>query len=75
MNQDPKDQKPLSDKELEQATGGAASVESTGGGGGSASGTESTAQPITPPMSLEESGMTPETYYALFPAAKPLNLQ
>jgi hypothetical protein len=44
MNQDPKDQKPLSDDELKQAAGGAESTESTGGGGTSA-GTESTAQP------------------------------
>ena len=74
MNQDPKDQKPLSDEELEQAAGGAQSIESTGGGGSSA-GTESTAQPVTPPMSLEESGMPPDVYYTLFPNAKPLNLQ
>jgi hypothetical protein len=75
MSQEPKDQKPLSDKELEQATGGAASVESTGGGGSSSTGTESTAQPVTPPMSLEESGMPPDVYYTLFPNAKPQNLQ
>jgi hypothetical protein len=75
MNQDPKDQKPLSDEELEKAAGGAdlsaAEVESGGGAGTGAtpSGTPSTGD-IDP--GLAASGMDPETYYAIFPASRPL---
>ena len=80
MNQEPKDKKPLTDEELEQAAGGivhmsadaSVGVEVGGGGTPTTGGTPSTGD--TDP-GLAASGMDPDTYYAIFPAARPLPTQ
>ena len=75
MNQDPKDQKPLSDEELEKAAGGGAfSAAEVEGGGGVGTGTTPSGTPVAGDIDpgLAASGMDADTYYAIFPASKPL---